>query len=89
VRVLREGTAVVSLHEKKRAENVALDERVLAAIRTKSGLTLRGVCVAVTLSNPSGSITDRQVDRSLQRLRKKKLIKFGGPGTTFSGWRAT
>ena len=67
--------------------NVSIDDIVLAAIKAGAA-SLRDICVAVA-SHPAGSIPERKVDRSLQRMRKKKLIESGGPGTTFSGWRAT
>lgn len=62
--------------------NDELDAKVLAAITKDAGLVLRGVEQRV-----GGGATSRQVDRSLQRLRKSGRITYGGPGTTFTGWR--
>ena len=60
--------------------NADIDSRIFQVIEKIPGTTLSGI-VRVT------SILNRVVDRSLQRLRKQGKIKYGGPGTSFVGWR--
>lgn len=57
------------------AYNDALDERVLAAVKAGSSR-------ASTIQDVTGG-NMREVDRSLQRLRKKDKIRFMSPG----GWK--
>lgn len=64
--------------------NDELDTKVLEAIR--SGKT-RASAVQAHLGLEKSRQAILDVDRSLQRLRKRELIRYGGPGTTFSGWR--
>lgn len=66
--------------------NEELDAMVLAAITREPSLVLRGVEMAIVGAGARG-FTSRQVDRSLQRLRKAGKIVYGGPGTSFTGWR--
>ncbi len=75
---------MTSLHAKSGA-HAAIDERVLAVIRGQPGVTFKVVCAII--QSHAGSITAHEIDRSLQRLRKRGQITYGGPGTTFSGWR--
>lgn len=68
--------------------NEELDAKVLESI--KSGKT-RASAVQVDLKMTPDAISMRALDRSLQRLRKRGAIKYGGQGTTgtvLSGWRA-
>lgn len=81
----KEGVEYVERRGRRGASHMTndeLDAKVLAAITKDAGLVLRGVEQRV-----GGGATSRQVDRSLQRLRKSGRITYGGPGTTFTGWR--
>ena len=72
----------MSLLAKKKAERDVLDARVLAVVRDRVGMTFRDVCTVIRTR--AGSFTERQIDRSLQRLRKAGRIKYGGDE---KGWR--
>lgn len=63
--------------------NEELDDAVLAAIREAPSVTAAKIRALLLL----GPKSDRDMDRSLQRLRKRNLIEYGGRGTTFFGWR--
>lgn len=58
-----------------------IDSRVLMLVKLGK-LRMKAIWAAV-----GGTISERQIDRSLQRLRRKGLIKYGGPGVL--GWRTT
>jgi hypothetical protein len=62
--------------------NEEMDTKVFEAIRL-GHRTLRNIQAYI------GIAFDRPIDRSLQRLRRRSLIKYGGPGTIFVGWRIT
>jgi len=62
--------------------NEELDAKVLESIR--SGKTRAAAVQAHLLLGPNAA---RALDRSLQRLRRRGLIEYGGP-STFTGWRA-
>ncbi len=83
MRVLRERAAVVSLRDKKKTENEALDARILMLIKQMGEAHMRSVWAKV-----GGKVSEREVDRSLQRLRRKGLIAYNGPGLGRC-WRAT
>ena len=73
----------MSLRDKKKTENEALDARVLMLIKQMGEAYMRGVWARV-----GGKVSEREVDRSLQRLRRKGLIAYNGPGRGRC-WRAT
>ena len=64
-------------------ENAALDARILEMLNRKDvrarGLVFAEICVALEV-DPSGSVDShfREVDRSLQRLRKAGKVCFRG-----------
>lgn len=64
--------------------NEELDAKVLEAIR--SGKTRAGA-IQAHLKMPGVHVM-REMDRSLQRLRRRGLIEYGGEGVATRGWRA-
>jgi Mn-dependent DtxR family transcriptional regulator len=61
--------------------NEELDAKVLESVR--SGLTRAGAVRACL------KVSERDVDKSLQRLRRRGLIEYGAASrdVTFLGWR--
>jgi len=73
----------VTLQAKKDEENEAIDARVLLLVKRSDGTRMR-----VVWSQIGGAVSERQVDRSLQRLRRRGLIEYNGAGRARC-WRAT
>jgi hypothetical protein len=66
--------------------NEEMDAKVLESIR--SG-TLRASGIQADLKLGPAPWAMRAVDRSLQRLRKRKLIAYSRVTSTSAGWRVT
>lgn len=77
----KEGASRKSLPDLTREKNEQLDARVLEKIT-------QGVRKTSIVASSLGVKDLREIDRSLQRLRKKGSIVFkGGPAATGGGWR--
>ena len=75
----------MSLRSQKRLEHAALDLKVLGVIQSTPGITVRAVYARL---NRGTTPTMADIDRSLQRLRKRGEIVRSGLTPT-SGWEAT
>ena len=66
--------------------NEEMDAKVLESIRCGKR---RASAIQVDLKLGPAPWAMRSVDRSLQRLRKRKLIKYSRLTNTSAGWRVT
>ena len=73
----------MGLRSAKLLEHAALDLKALGVIRSTPGITVRAVYARL---NRGTTPTMADVDRSLQRLRKRGEVTFDGP---LGGWRET
>ena len=73
----------MSLRSQKLLEHAALDLRVLQVVRGTPGITVSAVFARL---NQGVTPTKADVDRSVQRLRKRGEIEYYGPS---KWWRAT
>ena len=82
----------MSLRSQKLLEHAALDLRVLQVVRGTPGITVSAVYARLSAVyarlNLGTAPTMADVDRSLQRLRKRGEIVRSGLTST-SGWEAT
>jgi hypothetical protein len=72
----------MSLRSAKLLEHAALDLRVLQVVKATPGITVSDVYARL---NTGVAPTLADVDRSLQRLRKRKVVEYDGPR---GGWVA-
>jgi hypothetical protein len=72
----------MSLRSAKLLEHAALDVKVLGVVQSTPGISLRSVYARL---NTGATPTRADVDRSLQRLRKRKVVEYDGPR---GGWVA-
>ena len=75
----------MSLRSQKLLEHAALDLRVLQVVRGTPGITVSAVYARL---NTGTTPTMADVDRSVQRLRKRGEIACEGLAP-YKGWRAT
>ena len=75
----------MGLRSAKLLEHAALDLKVLGVIQSTPGITVRAVYARL---NTGTTPTMADVDRSVQRLRKRGEIVRSGLTPT-SGWEAT
>ena len=75
----------MSLRSQKLLEHAALDLKVLGVIQSTPGITVRAVYARL---NTGTAPTMADVDRSVQRLRKRGEIACEGLAP-YKGWRAT